>query len=97
MPKIDEAFQEKVKAVILERKAVKPCPCCGSKDFTFLNGVDFSQRIEELPVTGQNGMVPFATVACVNCGWMRNHAIGILGLMSEIEVTEDEANIETQS
>jgi ribosomal protein S27AE len=76
---------EKTKIVkaLEDRKAALPCPRCGSRSFTLVDGY-FNQSIQ--PAVG-GGLViggpaiPSVVVVCTQCGFMAQHALGVLGLM----------------
>ena len=63
-----------------------PCPRCGNSSFTLLNGY-FNHTIQNDP----KGMVlggpsiPSIVVACNRCGYLSQHALGILGLLPKEE------------
>lgn len=76
---------EKTKIVkaLEERKAILPCPRCGNKNFTLVDGY-FNQSIQPeigggLVIGGP--AVPSVVVVCVQCGFMAQHALGVLGLL----------------
>lgn len=67
----------------IKKKAILPCPRCGTKNFTLLDGY-FNQGIlqkltSDLTIGGPT--VPSVVVLCSNCGYMSQHALGVLELM----------------
>jgi ribosomal protein S27AE len=70
------------------RHVSRPCPRCGNPHFTLLEGY-FNQ-----PVSGEvsyasgtmafsgGPTVPSVVTACTNCGFLSQHALGVLGLLS---------------
>jgi hypothetical protein len=75
--------KEKIAKLLTARGAVHPCHRCGSTEFVVLDSYgnfhlqdDFSAG---LVIGGQS--VPVALVACVICGAITPHAIGVLGLL----------------
>ena len=65
-----------------ERGAILPCPRCGSRNFTILDGL-FNNSLQ----TSLSGFIiggpsiPAAIVACNKCGFLSQHALGALGLL----------------
>lgn len=87
---MEKLSQEQKKIIIkkLEEKGAKlPCPRCGSKQFTLLDGY-FIQPIQS-PISRSfvigGPAVPSIVTACNNCGFISQHAIGVLGLLPEGE------------
>jgi len=77
--------QEQMQRIIkvLEEKGAKlPCPRCGSRGFTLLNGY-FNQTVQ-IETSGLviGGMaVPTVVVLCDKCGFISQHALSVLGLL----------------
>lgn len=78
--------QEVLKA--LEDRGVRlPCPRCGHNHFTLLEGF-FNQPVSG-DLTGATGpmalssspTVPSVVTACSKCGFLSQHALGVLGLL----------------
>ena len=67
-----------------ERKAALPCPRCGgNRSFTLMEWY-FTQSIQ--PSVGRGLVIggpaiPSVVVVCTQCGFMAQHALGVLGLM----------------
>lgn len=56
------------------------CPICHGKSFTIADGYAFSQLQENdlsFTMTGAK-MIPSIYVICNNCGFMSQHALGVL-------------------
>jgi ribosomal protein S27AE len=70
------------------RRATRACPRCGNPHFTLLEGF-FNQ-----PVSGdlsaasgalafsRGPTVPSVVTVCTNCGFLSQHALGVLGLLA---------------
>ncbi len=84
--------KEEFKKALLERKATKPCPRCGNVNFILVDGY-FSLSIQrDLKRTVLGGMnMPVVAVVCDRCGFLSQHALGVLGLLPE-EDQGDDAN-----
>ena len=85
-----EEEKQKIITALQNKQALLPCPRCSKQKFTILDGY-FNQTIQQhiqagLIIGGPS--VPSAVIVCDNCGYMSQHALGILGLMPKIpEIT----------
>ena len=85
----DEKKQEIIKA-LEERGAKLPCPRCGNQSFTLIGGY-FNQTIQ----TDLKGMalggpsVPSVVVVCKRCGYLSQHALGVIGLLPKEEAKNE--------
>jgi hypothetical protein len=69
------------------RGVTLPCPRCGNNDFTLLEGF-FNQPVSG-DLTAASGTmafssgptVPSVVTACSKCGFLSQHALGVLGLL----------------
>jgi hypothetical protein len=68
------------------RGATRPCPRCGNAHFTLLEGF-FNQPLSGDLTTPSGTMgfssgptVPSIVTACARCGFLSQHALGVLGL-----------------
>lgn len=72
----------KIIEILEKRGATQPCPRCGNKNFSILEGY-FNQTLQ----TELKGMViggpsvPTVVVVCSKCGYISQHALGTLGLL----------------
>ena len=79
--------KQKIITALQNRQALLPCPRCHKQKFTLLDGY-FNQTIQQNINTGLiigGPSVPSAIIVCENCGYMSQHALGVLGLMPKIE------------
>ena len=75
---------DKVIEAINKKGANKPCPRCGKDKFTLLDSY-FNQPVQDKNTgfaLGTN-VVPCAVTYCNNCGFISQHALGILGLLKK--------------
>jgi DNA-directed RNA polymerase subunit RPC12/RpoP len=80
---MEQAKKDQIIKKLTEKGAVKDCPRCGHKAFTLIDGY-FNQTLQN-DLTGfvlGGPSVPVAVVACNNCGYLSQHALGVLGLLS---------------
>jgi len=78
--------KDKIIKVLTERGANLPCPRCGTKAFTLLDGY-FNQIIQEEPkgIVLGGRTIPSIIIACKHCGYLSQHALGVLGLLPKEE------------
>ena len=85
---MEEFSKEKneIMKTLEERGAKLPCPRCGHKKFAILEGY-FVQPIQtDLKGTVLGGLsIPSAVIACINCGYLSQHALGAIGLLPKKE------------
>lgn len=84
MPELSDAQKREIIAALEKKGANLPCPRCGTKQFTLLDGY-FNQPIQ----VNMSGLVlggptvPSAVVVCTNCGFIAQHALGAIGLLQK--------------
>jgi predicted nucleic-acid-binding Zn-ribbon protein len=66
---------------LVKAGATFPCPRCGNPNFALIESA-------ALPTLGPNTVdlgrtIPVAVVACTKCGYLSQHAYGVLGLLRE--------------
>jgi hypothetical protein len=76
--------QEEKSAIQFElgKRICLGCPRCGNAKFDVVDG--YSYRMIQKPGTGLvigGPTIPCAITVCVNCGFVSEHALGVLGLM----------------
>jgi ribosomal protein L37E len=84
-----ESTQDQKDAIIKalsERGANLPCPRCGNNAFTLLDGY-FNQIIQDEPkgIVLSGRTIPSIIIACKRCGYLSQHALGVLGLLPKEE------------
>jgi len=76
---------------ILNTKIKAHCPMCGHNNFTLASSYirnDLQDDLESVNLGGPS--IPSVAIICTNCGFISNHAIGILGLLPKNEVQNEE-------
>jgi ribosomal protein S27AE len=78
--------KDKIIKALTERGANQPCPRCGNDAFTLLDGF-FNQVIQSDPkgIVLGGRTIPSVVVACNRCGYLAQHALGVLGLLVKEE------------
>ena len=76
--------KQKIIKALEEREAKLPCPRCGNGSFTLLDGY-LNQTIQQdlIGITIGGPSIPSVVVACNRCGYLSQHALGVLGLLSK--------------
>jgi len=84
---VSELSQEQKKQIIMElekRGATLPCPRCGNRNFVILEGYFNQPMSTEVGAIVLGGpTVPSVVIGCSRCGFLSQHALGILGMMPE--------------
>lgn len=83
---MDKERKDEIIKRLTERGALMPCPRCGNENFSIIDGY-FNQTIQSefkgLVIGGRS--VPTAIVVCNKCGYIAQHALGVLGLLTSHE------------
>ena len=79
-----------------ERGVTRPCPRCGSDQFSLVDGYAVFGMVDQLADEGVRNLVPSVTVACARCGYLTFHAMGALGLLPKDQELppEDKQSVE---
>lgn len=85
---LSEERKKEIIKVLDELGAKLPCPRCGNPHFILIDGY-FNQTIQpELQGIVLGGpSIPSVVVACNKCGFLSQHALGVIGLLPK-EVTK---------
>jgi len=77
------AHKEKIIEALQSKGVNKPCPRCSSYNFEVVGQtiLPLNDNPRELILGGD--VIPFAIVACSNCGYTTLHALSSLNLLSE--------------
>jgi uncharacterized Zn finger protein len=78
---MNKARQEQVIIALKEKGATQPCPRCKNLEFEVIGEAG-------IPIAAPRGSfwggpapeIPVVLVSCKNCGYISQHAIGMLGL-----------------
>jgi len=87
---MEKEEKEKIVKALEEHGAILPCPRCGNKNFTLLDGY-FNQTIQtnltKMLIGGPS--VPSIVLGCSRCGYLSQHSLGVLGLLSMKETKNE--------
>ena len=93
-----QMFSEEKKKEIIDRlgerlgkhRAHPKCPMCGHSQFTIADAYLRNDLQPELGSVSLGGpSIPAAAIICNNCGFISQHAIGVLGLLPKREKSDD--------
>ena len=86
MSELSQEQKNKIIKALMDRGARLPCPRCGNQNFTLVDGY-FNQPIQkELGGIVLGGpSIPSIVVVCTRCGYLSQHALGVLGLLPKEE------------
>lgn len=74
---------------LTERGATNPCPRCGNHDFSVADGLfahGVQSDLQSFSLGGET--IPVAVTVCVRCGYVSEHAMGVLDLLHNPTFTE---------
>ena len=83
---LSEELKVKITEVLKSRNALSPCPRCGSSEFLLADGLFTNILQSDLNSPKLYGRaLPTAVIVCKNCGYISQHAIGLLGLLDQVK------------
>ncbi len=63
-----------------------PCPRCGNKNFILADGYfNHSMQVDLTNFSLGGPSIPTIATVCSNCGFISEHALGVLGLINNPE------------
>lgn len=80
--------------VLVQRMPNISCPLCHGKTFSIADGYVMDQLQEDynsLVISGEK-LIPSIYMICNNCGFMSQHALGVLGLINQESIKEEDNN-----
>ena len=86
MQELTQEQKDKIVKALNDCGAKFPCPRCGNDTFTLLDGY-LNQIIQAEPkgIVLGGRTVPSVVVVCNRCGYLSQHALGVLGLLPKEE------------
>lgn len=88
---MNQEKQQDIIKILNEKIGSAPCPMCGNKHFILADGYfcnSIQDNFNNITIGGKN--VPAIAVICQNCGFISQHALGILGLLQQGAEVQDE-------
>ena len=86
MRKLTEEEKKRIVRALNSAKVKAHCPMCSNETLSVLDGY-FTPTLQAVPAAGLIGgpTVPSAVIMCNRCGFLSQHALGALGLLSGSE------------
>lgn len=82
MPGFTEDQKKKLLSTLEGRGVKLPCPRCGNNRFTLIDGyLNHPLQLELSGMVIGGPSIPSVGVVCENCGYLSQHALGVLGLL----------------
>jgi hypothetical protein len=79
---VTEEEKQRIIKTIEERGATFPCPRCGNNKLKLLDGYFNGSLQTDLTGFAPGGpAIPSAVMVCVQCGYVMQHSLEILGLL----------------
>jgi predicted RNA-binding Zn-ribbon protein involved in translation (DUF1610 family) len=87
MSPISEETAKQIQAILEERGVKSACPRCGSKEFAVIVEGYLANLLQPSNLKGvtsvQGPNVPSVALVCKNCGFISQHALGVLGFLPQ--------------
>lgn len=84
MAKVPSELKQRIIDELSKRKALLPCPRCGNKNFSIIDGY-FNHALQDnyknINIGGPS--IPTTVISCTNCGYLIEHSLGVLGLLEQ--------------
>src|SRR5258708_1992930 len=83
-PLLPASELENIRRVLLERGVALPCPRCGPPPFNlepYYLAHPIQINLSSISLGGAN--IPTVVTTCMRCGFLSEHALGVLGLLSK--------------
>lgn len=77
--------KNEITSILNEKIKMLECPMCHSRYFTLIDGY-FTNPIQDdfhPIVIGSGQQVPYIAIVCDNCGFISQHALGVLNLLEK--------------
>ena len=81
---IGQKEKEKILEKLDSKKIKAKCPMCGKRHFAMADSYirnDLQDNLKSVNIGGPS--IPSVVIICTNCGFLSQHALGMLGLLSE--------------
>ena len=80
---VDKERANQIIQALSKKGVTKPCPRCGHPHFSVVAETSIPINSDPTSITIGGPVVPTVIVACSNCGFVTQHALGALGLVPE--------------
>jgi len=82
--KLSKKEKERIINILRKRKLLSKCPMCANRSFTIADGYfkhSIDAKLKGFVLGGPS--IPSIGLVCNNCGFISQHALGVLGLLSK--------------
>jgi ribosomal protein S27AE len=82
---MDEEQRKQIAKALVDRGVNRPCPRCGNTSFSIVDGYfnpSLQRELSGALIIG-GPTVPTVITACNRCGFLSQHALGVLGLLPQ--------------
>ncbi|MBX9598900.1 MAG: hypothetical protein K2X04_10045 [Burkholderiales bacterium] len=81
---LSQEEKDKIAKTLSDKHALLPCPRCGNNNFSLADGYINSPLQYNLNGFALGGpSIPAAVVICTNCGFISQHALGVIGALAK--------------
>lgn len=90
MSKLSQEEKEKIIKTLRERGVKSVCPMCGNNNFILADAYfnnTLQSNWETISLGGPS--IPTIPIVCSKCGFISQHALGVLGLMPKNDGKEE--------
>lgn len=86
---LSQQFKDRIIQRLDEKAPDVHCPMCGNNKFILVDGLakHTLQRRNSYEIGGRS--LPCVLTVCTNCGFLAEHAVGLLGLMKDFDNSDD--------
>jgi hypothetical protein len=88
---MNKEVMDEIVAKLQKAGATQPCHRCGASEFTVVEG--FTHIYVQDAISGGvhigGPSVPVTHVACISCGALTAHALGLIGMLPKEDQTDD--------
>jgi len=80
---LSQEKKNNIVSVLNSKIKILECPMCHSRRFTLVDGY-FTERIQDdyrSIIIGNGEQIPSVAIVCNNCGFISQHALGVLDLL----------------
>ena len=78
---VDQERSNRIIQALNSKGVNKPCPRCGNLHFNVVAETSIPVNSNPAIISADTTVVPTVIVACTNCGFVTQHALGALGLV----------------
>jgi hypothetical protein len=92
MGEVSEEVKGEIEQILHERGVKAGCPRCGAREFAVIvEGyvAVFLQPTDPKVASVQGANIPAVALVCRNCGFISQHALGVLGLMPKRQAKKE--------